>query len=162
MNPVGSAAAILPFPLNLMKIRLSLIAVVCALAVGTGIRAADEPETELGTKMEKVGGAFRALRRQISDSSKNADSLARLATIKENLTAGLKLEPAKKAEVPAAGQKKFVDDYRADLKTFIGLVEKVEAALKAGNNDEAAKLVTQMGDDQKKAHKLYKKDDKKK
>lgn len=144
-----------------MKIRLLLLTAVFALASGPGLNAA-EAETELGAKMEKIGGAFRALRRQIADPSKNADSLARLATMRENLQAGLKLEPAMKSEVPAAGQKKFVADYQEEMKRFIALVEKTEAALKANNNDEAAKLVNTMGDDQKKAHKMFKKDDKKK
>ena len=145
-----------------MKIRLLLLTLACALVAGPALRAADEPETELGGKMEKVGGAFRALRRQISDAAKNEDSLKRLATIRENLQAGLKLEPAKKAEIPAAEQAKFVADYQAEMKAFITLVEKTEAALKAGKNDEAAKLVEQMGKDQKKAHTSFKKDDKKK
>jgi cytochrome c556 len=144
-----------------MKIRLTLLTVVCALGLGSGVRAA-EPETELGAKMEKVGGAFRALGRQITDPSKNADSLARLATMRENLQAAIKLEPAKKSEVPTAEQKKFVADYQAEMKRFIALVEKTEAALKANNNEEAAKLVGTMRDDQKKAHKQFKKDDKKK
>lgn len=144
-----------------MKIRLSLLTAVSVLAFGLVAHAA-EPETELGTKMEKVGGAFRALGRQITDPSKNADSLTRLATMKENLQAGLKLEPAKKAEIPAAEQKKFMDDYQAEMKRFIGLIEKTEAALKANNNDEAAKIVATMRTDQKQAHKSFKKDDKKK
>ena len=144
-----------------MKIRLSLLTVVFALAAGLVARAA-EPETELGGKMEKIGGAFRALRRQISDASKNEDSLAKIAVIKENAQAATKLEPAKKDEIPAADQKKFVADYQADMKKFVELVTKVEAALKANQNEEAAKLVEQMGADQKKGHKAYKKDDKKK
>ena len=144
-----------------MKIRLSLLTAVSVLALGLVARAA-EVETELGTKMEKVGGAFRALGRQITDPAKNADSLTRLATMKENLQAGLKLEPAKKAEVPAAEQKKFMADYQAEMKRFIGLIEKTEAALKANNNEEAAKHVATMRTDQKKAHTSFKKDDKKK
>ncbi len=144
-----------------MKIRLTLLTVVFALAAGLVARAA-EAETELGGKMEKIGGAFRALRRQIADASKNADSLAKLATIKENAQASMKLEPAMKADKPAAEQKQFVTQYQAEMKKFIDLVGKVEAALKANDNAEAGKLLTQMGDDQKKAHKMFKKDDKKK
>lgn len=144
-----------------MKIRLSLLTVVCALVVGFVARAA-EPETELGGKMEKVSGAFRALGRQIKDPAKNADSLSRLATMKENLQASVKLEPAMKADIPAAEQKKFVADYQKSMKAFIALVEKTEAALKAGNNDEAAKLVDTMRADQKKAHTAFKKKDEKK
>jgi cytochrome c556 len=143
-----------------MKIRLVIASLVCALAAGPFLIAADA-ETELGKKMEKMGGAFRALRRQITDASKNADSLAKLATIKENAMASAKLEPAMKADKPAAEQKKFVADYQAEMKKFIGQVEKVEAALKAGKNDEAAKLVDELGTAQKAGHKQFKKADKK-
>lgn len=146
-----------------MKIRLSLLALACALVVApVHIRAADEPETELGTKMDKMGSAFRALRRQVKDPAKNADSLAKLATIKENAAASLKLEPAKTATLPSAEQKKFVADYQAKMKEFIGLVDKLEAALKANNNAEAEKLLGAMADAQKKGHADFqKKKDKK-
>jgi cytochrome c556 len=144
-----------------MKIRALFLTLVCALAVGSGVYAADT-ETELGGKMEKMGGAFRALRRQVSDASKNADSLARVATIRQNAEASLKLEPAMKADMPAAKQKKFVADYQAGMKKFIELCGKLEAALKANNNAEAAKLCAAMGDAQKSGHKSFKKDDKKK
>lgn len=143
-----------------MKIRLLLLSVAVALAPVTGFSA--DAETELGGKMEKIGGAFRALRRQVADPSKNADSLTKVATIRENAEASLKLEPAKKADVPAAQQKKFVDDYRAEMRKFLELTGKLEAALKANNNAEAEKLLTQLNDQQKASHKQFKKDDKKK
>jgi soluble cytochrome b562 len=145
-----------------MKIRVLLFAVASVFVVGPVVAADKEPETELGAKMEKMSGAFRALRRQITDSSKNADSLEKLATLRQNAEASLKLEPAKKSEVPAAEQKKFVADYQKGMKDFIALVGKVEAALKANNNEEAGKLLTAMGDAQKQGHKQFKKDDKKK
>src|SRR4051812_31662234 len=129
-----------------MKLRLSLLTALIALGFILGVRAADEPDTELGKKMEKVSGAFRGLRRQITDASKNADSLAKVATMKENLQAGLKLEPAKAADLPAGDQKKFVADYQADMKKMLALIDKLEAALKANNNDEASKLVSQISD----------------
>ncbi len=144
-----------------MKIRLLLATLACALATVPAINAA-EPETELGGKMDKMSGAFRALRRQIADATKNTDSLAKLATIKENAQASLKLDPAWKADKPAADQAKFVTDYQADMKKFIELVGKVEAALKAGNNTEAEKLVGEMGSAQKAGHKQFKKPEEKK
>ncbi len=143
-----------------MKIRLVIASLVCALAAGPFLNAADA-ETELGKKMEKMGGAFRAVRRQITDASKNADSLAKLATIKENAIASAKLEPAMKADKPAADQKKFVADYQAEMKKTIELIGKVEAALKANNNAEAEKLLAAVGDAQKAGHKQFKKADKK-
>jgi len=144
-----------------MKIRLFLLTLVCSLAVGPGAIAA-EPETELGNKMDKMGSAFRALRRQAADATKNADSLAKIAVIKENAIASMKLDPVKKKDLPAADQKKFVGDYQAKMKDFIALVEKVEAAFKANNNAEAEKLIGQMADAQKAGHKEFqKKKDKK-
>jgi cytochrome c556 len=144
-----------------MKIRALLFTLICALVTSTGVLAADA-ETELGGKMEKMGGAFRALRRQITDSSKNADSLAKVATIRQNAEASMKLDPAMKKDIPAAKQAKFVADYQAEMKKFIALCDKLTAALKANNNAEAEKLCAQMGDAQKAGHKSYKKEDKKK
>lgn len=146
----------------MMKIRILLVALACSLVASSGLRAADAEETELGAKMEKVGGAFRALRRQIADASKNADSLAKVESIRKNFEASLKLEPAMKKDKPAAEQAKFVESYRADLKKSIELCSKLEAALKANDNKTAEKLCGDMGDSQKAAHKQYKKEDKKK
>ncbi len=144
-----------------MKIRSLILTVVCALAVGVGAQAADT-ETELAGKMDKMGSAFRALRRQAGDASKNADSLAKVAIIKQNAIASAKLEPVKKADLPAAQQKKFVADYQAKMKEFVMLAEKLEAAFKANNNAEAEKLIGQMADAQKAGHKEFqKKKDKK-
>lgn len=149
-----------------MKNRLLLLTAAFALAFGPAVQAQDgkkdEPETELGAKMDKMSGAFRALRRQAGDASKNADSLAKVATIKQNAQAALKLEPAKKADVPAAQQAKFVADYQAKMKDFIALTEKLEAAFKANNNEEAQKLIGAMGDAQKAGHKEFQKKKEKK
>ncbi len=143
-----------------MKIRLLFLSVVCALAAGPGLYSA-EPETELGGKMDKMSSAFRVLRRQITDAAKNADSLEKVKVIKENAVASMKLDPAIKSEKPAAEQAKFVADYQAKMKDFVALTEKLEAALKANNNEEAGKLLASMGDAQKSGHKQFKKDDKK-
>ena len=140
-----------------MKIRVLLPVLTLALALPLGLRAADdEPQTELGSKMEKLSGAFRALRRQIDDASKNADSLAKVATIKENAMAASKFEPALKAKKPESEQAKFVASFQAKMKDFIGMIDKLEAALKANNNAEASKIAAQMNDTQKEAHSEFK------
>ncbi|MBI5694013.1 MAG: hypothetical protein HZC55_28390 [Verrucomicrobia bacterium] len=144
-----------------MKIRALILTLACALVTGSAAFASDA-ETELGAKMEKMGGAFRTIRRQVADASKNADTLAKVATLKENAEASLKFEPALKKEKPAADQKKFVENYRAEMKKFVELCSKLEAALKANDNALATKICGQMGDAQKAGHKEYKKEDKKK
>lgn len=148
-----------------MKNRFLFLTAVIALAFGPAIPAQaaekDAPETELGGKMEKISSAWRVAKRQLPDSSKNADTLAKLATVKENMEASLKLEPEIKKEKPAGEQAKFVADYQASMKAEIKKVDEMIALVKAGKNDEAAKLAGVIDQDQKDAHKQFKKAKKK-
>lgn len=152
-----------------MKLRILSVALLSGLLAlpvmfaqeGGKKKESKEAETELGGKMEKIGGAYRKLGRQINDASKNADSLALVAVIKQNATAALKLEPVKKKDIPAADQEKFVADYRSEMKVFLGLVDKLEAALKANDNAAAAKLVDELKDERNENHKKFEKEKKK-
>ncbi|MCX6953316.1 MAG: cytochrome b562 [Verrucomicrobia bacterium] len=140
-----------------MKIRTLLLSLICAAAVVPSVRAAegkDKDETVLGNHMDKMGGAFRKLKRQISDATKNADSLTLVATIKAESAAAAKEKPAWHPE--------DAPKYQAQMKDFIALVDKLEAALKAGDNAAAAKLVEDLGFAQKKGHTDFKKPDEKK
>jgi uncharacterized protein YukE len=145
-----------------MKIRILLLSLICSAAALTGVNAAegkakggDKEETELEKHMDKMGGAFRKLKRQIPDATKNEDSLKLVATIKDASNAATKLTPAWKPE-----QK---EKYQAKMKEFNQKVGKLEMALKAGKNDEAAKIADELGAAQKEGHKEFKKpDDKKK
>ncbi len=121
----------------------------------------DEPDTELGKKMEDINGAWRKLRAQAGDATKNEDSLKQVAIIKAGMADASKLEPARKADVPPADQAKFVADYQAKMKEFMGEVDKLEALLKAGKNEEAVAQVKALGDMQKQDHKAFKKEKKK-
>jgi hypothetical protein len=153
-----------------MKTRLTLLALVSAFALMPVLHAAEDaapkkmgpkaPPTELADKMEKLQGAFRKLRKvdpatkqaQIADASKNEDSLKQIAIMKEYATAAAKLEPALKAQKPTEEQAKFVAAFRDQMKGFLTDINQLEAAVKAGKNDEAAKLVEKLNDDQKKGH----------
>src|SRR5690349_20810384 len=115
-----------------MKTSLRQLVALSLLLAGSAAFAADEapaataaptpaakekkPETELSKKMEKMNGAFRKLRRQATDATKNADSLEQVAILKEYAAAAAKLEPAKAATIPEADRAKWVADYRAEMK----------------------------------------------
>lgn len=141
-----------------MKIRLLIATLLVALTPVLGLRAqeAKKDQTELGAHMDKMSGAMRTLNRQVDDATKNQDSLAQIAIIRDNINAALKLKPAKTAEIPADQQAKFVADYQAKLKATLSDVEKVEAALKAGNNAEAKTLLGTLKQDQTEGHKAFK------
>jgi soluble cytochrome b562 len=112
-------------------------------------------------KMDTMGGAFRKLKRQVADATKNAESLQLLATIQTAANEAAKLIPAKAADLPAADRAKFEADYQAGMKKLIDGFGKLEVALKADKNDEAAKLVGEIGALQKAGHKEFKRPDEK-
>jgi cytochrome c556 len=113
-------------------------------------------ETELSKQMEKLNGAFRKLRRQSADATKNADSLEQVAILKKYGQEALKFEPYKATEVPADEKAKLIEGYKAKMNDFIAAVGKLEEAFKANNNEEAAKIVQELGAMQKEGHKEYK------
>jgi len=144
-----------------MKIRVLLLSLICALVSVPVVQAAKaDDETELGAKMDKLNGAFRKLKRMVSDASQNPEALKLIATIRESAKASLTLEPVMKADIPADKQAKFVADYKAQMKSFNAEIDKLEAALKAGNNAEAAKLVDAMDKMKKDGHSKFKRKEK--
>ena len=124
--------------------------------------AEESEETPLELKMEELNFAYRRLGRQISDASRNANSLERVATMRENAVAAMKLEPKLMQEIPAGDRAKFLADFHAGIEDLVADIDKVAAALKAGNNAEAAELLKVLKEDQKQGHEHFRKDKKKK
>lgn len=121
----------------------------------------DEPETELTKHMDKMNGAFRKLRRQVADAAKNADSLEQVVILREHAAAAAKLAPAKAEKIPEADRAKFVADYRSRMSETVATIDKLAAALKAGQNEEAAKIIAEIGNQQRSGHKEYRVEKKK-
>ena len=107
--------------------------------------------------MSGISKAFKKLRSQVSDPTKNEDSLMLVATIRENALATLTLVPEKTADIPSAEQEKFKADFASRMKSLLADVDKLEAAFKAGNNEEAKALLEALGNAQKEGHKEFKK-----
>jgi hypothetical protein len=155
-----------------MKPMFRLLVVLSLLPAGSALFAADEapaapaakaekPETELTKQMDKMNAAFRKLRRQATDATKNADSLEQVAILREFATASAKLQPAKAATIPEANRAKWVADYRAKMAEALALIDKLEAAFKAGQNEEAGKLVADLNTHQRAGHKEFRAEEKK-
>lgn len=137
------------------RIRQLGTALVFALSLAGTAQAQDEPKTPLGKKMAAINTAFKAVGRQIEDPSKNAATLEQIAIIETNAKASLTLEPEKKEKIPAGEQAKFVGDYQVEMKKLIATVDKLKAAVKAGNNAEATKIVDEMKAAQREGHKEF-------
>jgi soluble cytochrome b562 len=138
-----------------LRIRHFGAALVFALTMASTAQAQDEPKTPLGKKMAAMNTALKAIGRQIDDPSKNANTLEQIAVIETNAKASLTLEPEKKGKIPAAEQAKFVSDYQAGMKKMLVVVDKMKAAVKAGNNAEASKLLDELKGAQREGHREF-------
>jgi Cytochrome b562 len=113
------------------------------------------PATELEDRMGEMSSAFKKLRRQIPDASKNASSLELVGKIRAGTEQAIKLTPARAADVPAAERPKFIADYQDGIKHLQASLGKLEEALKANDNTEAAKILKEIGGEQKEGHKQF-------
>lgn len=116
----------------------------------------EHPETELHDRMEKMETAYKKLRRQAADGAMNSDSLTQVAILREVAEAATRLEPFKVTEIPVADRPKMIEGYKAKLGELQDLIGKLETAFKAGQNEEAVKLLKALHDLEKEGHKEYK------
>ncbi len=143
---------------NLLKITLSTLAL--AIAAAPAVWAEDKPEhkhTPLENQMDAMSKAWRALRKQAADASKNESSIELVAKIKAASVESLKLTPALAAEKPESERAAFVAGYQKSMKELIAELDNLSAAFKAGKNDEAGALIKKIGEMQKAGHKEFKK-----
>ena len=151
-----------------MKFRLLFTCLSLSAATPFALRAADpapapapehgkseEKHTELGDKMEKANSAWRKLRKQITDSAQNASSLELVAAFRESLKGAATLSPEKAADIPEADRAKFQADFAAGMKKLAEGIDRLETALKANNNEEAGKVLKELGDLQRTSHKAF-------
>jgi len=101
--------------------------------------------------------AFRQLKKQAGDASQNASSLALVVTMEKAATAAAALTPEKAADLPEKDRAAFEAAYKAKMEKFGASLAKVEAALKAGDNATAAKLVADHGAQERAGHKDFRK-----
>ncbi len=143
-----------------VRVLLLLASVVC-LQAESPAPSAPAPlaghgqKTELADKMSALNGAFKKLRRQIADPAANASSLELVASLRAAAETALPLTPEKAKLTPEAERQKFVAAYQAKMKVFLAEVQKLEAALQAGNNDEAAASLGRLGMLQKEGHREF-------
>jgi len=142
------------------KLHLLLAVMLIAPAIIFAQPKKDRPDTDIEKAMEMMSGAYRKLRRQVTDPAQNAASLELVATIKAGATEARKHTPLKAADLPEPERAAFVENYQKKMDEFLGTVGKLEDALKAGNNDEAARLVAELGKIQKADHQEFRRPEK--
>jgi soluble cytochrome b562 len=119
-----------------------------------------QEKTVLAQNMQKINEARNALRDsgQLADASKNADSLAKVTTMRDAAIEAQKQQPAitatKSAEVGKT-EAQFVSEYRTEIQKLIDALGEMQVALRANNNAEAERLFDVLGTIQRGAHPVY-------
>lgn len=117
----------------------------------------DEKKTELEMRMDRIGKAYRKLKKQVADPTQNASSLQLLSTMEDAAKEAIDLTPAKSEDIPDDQKAKFEEDFKAGIRDLQDLFAKLGAALTAGRNDDAVKIVADIDAYEKKEHKEFRK-----
>jgi Cytochrome b562 len=131
-----------------------------APAAAAAAAAPAEKKTELELRMDRMGKAFRKLRKQVSDPTQNVSSLQLLSTMDDAAKEALDFTPAKAEDLPEDQRAKFEEDYKAGIRAMQDQFAKLRDALTAGKNDDAVKIVADMAALEKKDHKDFRRPEK--
>ena len=135
-----------------------LLATVFATAV-LAVSAIAAEETPLGEEMEKFSKALKAVGRAAKEGKVTKDLAAKVDDAKKAAEAGLKFEPAKTKEIPAAEKEKFLADYKAAMQDMIKALDELKAAVEAEKADEVGKVLEKLNGQKKEGHKKFQKDE---
>ena len=135
-----------------MKLHLLRFALIFGFITSPLVWAAD---TGLEKEMKDIKNAFNQLKQQVGDPSKNASALTLVGKMRAAAVNCRKLQPEKATELPEKDRAAFVGNYKDEMNTFIANIDKLEAALKAGDNADAAKIVADLKTIQRDAHKEF-------
>jgi soluble cytochrome b562 len=121
------------------------------------VHAADEKklDTPLQKHMEEIEKEMKNLRKTLKKSDDNATSLKSIDVIKKASHECLPLIPAMAKDIPEADRAKFSESYKKEMEAFIAEVDKLEAAVKAGKNDEAVEIHKNLKKLEDKGHEKY-------
>jgi soluble cytochrome b562 len=140
-----------------MKLRLFLTALLIAFVASPFAHAAGDDETPLGEQMSAMNKAYRQLKKQAGESTLGEASLPLVAQMQKAAKASMDLIPEKAADLPEKEKAAFVAGYKEKMQVMVTTLAKLETALKAGNAAEAAKLVAELGAEQRSSHKEFRK-----
>ena len=108
--------------------------------------------------MQILARGMKQLSVQISDPSKNQDSVALIESLKNTTGISKELMPRKTASIPQADQEKFLTAYKAQIDKLTEAFSQIEEAIKAGKNDQAKTVFATIGPIKKEGHSKFKQD----
>lgn len=140
----------------------SAVALAATVTFLTPARA-DEPkpapaahaENPLHGEMEAMGKAFKALRGQVSDPTKNESSLQLLNDLERHTLAAKTMTPRGATTRPTNEQPKYLADFRTDMANLLRAELELEETLLDNKNAQAADAVKTIADMMGEGHKEF-------
>jgi hypothetical protein len=132
----------------------SLLAFVSAFALAASLAMAEE-DTPLSKEMSAMNKALRALKKTAQDPAQKAANLAAVDKMKANVAAGLKYEPAKTKDQPAAEKTAYLEKYKKQMADLDKSLDELKAAIDKGDNETIVKLFEKLGEIKEKGHKDF-------
>jgi hypothetical protein len=112
-----------------------------AAAPGAGAGAAAAGPVDLGNTMSSMNRAFRGMRGQVSDASKNASTLDLVLTLQRESVNAKSAVPPMLANLPEAEKTTKVAAYRKEMNKLIRQELDLEEQLLAGDNTKANETI---------------------
>ena len=139
-----------------------ILSVLSALVLGflpsVFATVAEEDVPAIVKNMRDVNKGFRTLRRQIDDTDQKDANLKLIAQIRAALVASRQEEPLKTPELPASERGAFLKGYQELMDSVLAEMDKLKAAVSAGNSAEAKGLLRQINELKNQGHEKYQKE----
>ena len=132
----------------------SLLAFVSAFALAASLAVAEE-DTPLSKEMSAMNKALRALKKTAQDPAQKAANLAAVDKMKANVAAGLKYEPAKTKDQPAAEKTAYLDKFKQQMSDLDKSLDELKASIDKGDKEAITKLFEKLGEIKEKGHKDF-------
>lgn len=138
-----------------------LLAMIAAASIlsGATLSHAQAPATAPAARpqanMRAMGAPFNALKTQVADASKNADSLKLVATLLKESVAAKSAVPPLITALPEAEQAAKLAAYQKEMNELIRQELDLEEQLLAGDNTKAAATVAAIGATQAEGHRDF-------
>jgi soluble cytochrome b562 len=138
--------------------KLSRFLATAALALAFTIPAFAD-ETPLEVSMNKLNKSLKQIDRAVKAGTVGKELSAKVDDAKAAAKEGLKLEPAKTADVPAADKAKFLADYKTSMEETIKALDELKVAVDAGKTEEVGKILAKLNTQKKDGHKKFQKEE---
>lgn len=120
----------------------------------------EEEKTPLGEEMSAMNKAWRQVKKDVKDPTKNEDTVKLVGQVMQTALNSADMIPILAEDLPQDKQAAFLKAYQEEMEELIKDLAILQTFLEAGDNNMAQKLIKEIDDQKKKGHKEFKpKDD---